>query len=449
MTLKVCLALPVFYPTFGGGPLRFLRYQPGLRKRDIQARVLAGTARAKDDSHGNGGDPKWDAYPIGSMLPVEDIDGIPVHRVRLPQQTSVRRTSIYFQALIALCREPSTRPDVIQLHSFERLEALFWLWRLRRLSIPLVYAIQIARPVRHRIAILRWAKRLMIRVFYNRFDGIVTSSEAIRAYLIGLGVQAPIVVIPNGVDLDHYRPGDDEERANTRASLGIQGSGPVVLSVGAISPRKGSDLLVEAWTKLLEDEPDAELVFVGPRHDRKSGGLDQFDTRVRELVAASPHPERIHFTGVRDDLPALYAAADLVVLPTSREGGTPNVVLEAMACERPVLITSFEGQSKAIGRPGFEFEQAERSPVALARAMAEILANSSRRDHLVRHGKDWVVSHLALSTSLDGFAEFYRQAARDALDSTLVHDSDLMKDKEEELGLAKTHAIAATSAESS
>jgi len=440
MTLKVCLALPVFYPTFGGGPLRFLRYQPGLREREIKARVLAGTPRSKDDGHLDE-DPGWASYPIGAMLPVEDVDGTPVHRVRLPPRTSVQRTSTYFRALIELCSDPATRPDVIQLHSFERLESLYWIWRLRRLAIPIVYAIQIARPVRHESAIMRVLKRLMIRVFYDRFDRIVTSSETIRDYLVELGVTSPIAVIPNGVDLDYYRPGDEETRTRTRAALGIRGPGPVILSVGAVSPRKGSDLLIEAFAALLEREPDAELVFVGPRHDRNSEGLGGFEARLRTGIASCPDPDRIHFTGVRDDLPALYAAADLVVLPTSREGGTPNVVLEAMACQRPVLITRFEGQSQAIGRPELEFAVAARTSDALARAMTGILADRTRREDLVRHGRAWVEAHLGLSSTLDRFADFYHQSAVRTLEPERVHA----------VGLEPTtpKPISATSVESS
>jgi hypothetical protein len=61
------------------------------------------------------------------MQTLEKIEGMPVHRVRLPTSTGVRRTSAYFRALSKLCGNPETRPDVIQLHSFERLESLFWL----------------------------------------------------------------------------------------------------------------------------------------------------------------------------------------------------------------------------------------------------------------------------------------------------------------------------------
>jgi glycosyltransferase involved in cell wall biosynthesis len=177
--LKLCLAHPIFYPTFGGGSLRFLRYQPGLQKRDVQTRVLAGTSRAKDAKHPHGV-LDWDRHPVGHMLPVESVEGVPVHRVRLPDETSVRRTSTYFRALIALCRDPATRPDVIQLHSFERLESLYWIPRLRRLGIPIVYAIQLSSPLHHRSRLVAALHPKMLRRFYDQFDGVVTQQRADR-----------------------------------------------------------------------------------------------------------------------------------------------------------------------------------------------------------------------------------------------------------------------------
>ena len=420
--LKLCLALAIFYPTFGGGSLRFLRYQPGLRKRDVSARVLAGTARAKDAFHASA-DPEddvrdWNAYPIGAMLPLDQVEGVPVHRVRLPNTTGVRRTSTYFRALIELCRDPETRPDVIQFHSFERFESLYWLARLRRLGIPVVYAIQIARPADRKRGPARLLQRWLVRHFYGGFDGVVTSSEQIASSLRELGVRSPIAVIPNGVDLETYRPADAAARARARDKLGLRSEAPVLLSVGAISARKGSDLLVEAWRKLLDQNPDAELVLIGPRHDRNRA--DDFEARLEGLIAQSPHPEQVHLLGVRDDLPELYAAADLVVLPTAREGGTPNVVLEAMACARPVLITPFEGQSSAIGRPGLEFAQANRSAEALARAIHALLGDPERRAGFALRGRHWVVEHLDMNRSLDRFAAFYRAAAERRLDAEAI-----------------------------
>jgi glycosyltransferase involved in cell wall biosynthesis len=434
--LKVCLALPVFYPTFAGGPLRFLRYQPGLRKRDVYSRVFAGTPRHKDDFHPIeppddplGGPTSKSAgarnsaihtVSIGQMLPIEEIEGLPVHRVRLPTKTGIHRTSRYFRALIRLCQNPETRPDVIQLHSFERLESLYWLWRLRRLDIPLVYASQIARPIRRfrrwgKLA--RWLHRTMLRVFYNSFDGIVTNSAKISDRIRSLGVDTPIAVISNGVDLERYHSCRDRtERLQARRALGVSGPGPIILSVGAICPRKGSDLLIEAWTKILQQHPDAELVLVGPRHDLNNPNLLGFRSKIEKLIAESRHPERVHLLGVRNEMNEVYAAADLVVLASSREG-MPNAVLEAMACERPVVLTPVLGQTRAIGRPGVEFEESDRSPAALAEAIGRLLTDPDRCCDLIRRGRNWVEENLDVEQSLDQLALFYRRAA----DRTLCH----------------------------
>ena len=115
------MALPVFYPIVGGGPLRFLGDQKGLRARGVDVRVLTGTPRAKDELHQPGQSPSdteargraWSAAKVGTMLPVEFVEGTPVHRVRLPARTGVLRTNAYFRALLDLCRDPETRPDVI------------------------------------------------------------------------------------------------------------------------------------------------------------------------------------------------------------------------------------------------------------------------------------------------------------------------------------------------
>lgn len=414
--LKLCLAHPVFYPTFGGGSLRFLRYQPGLAKRDIQTRVLTGTPRAKDATHPDA-PIDWLHRDVGEMLPIESVEGVPVHRVRLPDATSVERTSTYFRALIALCRKPATRPDLIQLHSFERLEALLWLPRLQRLGIPLVYAIQITSPIAHRTRLMTRAHRLMLRRFYGHFDGIVTSSERIASQLRELGSETPIAVIPNGVDLERYRPRGEDARKAARERLGLRGRGPVVLSVGAVSPRKGSDLLIDAWSRLLARHPELELVLVGPRPDPGTRKASPFDARIAEILAAAGHREQIHLPGVRDDVDALYAAADLVVLPTSREGGTPNVVLEAMASGVPVLLTPFEGQSIAIGRPGIEFVQCARTGEALTQAIGDLLANPLHRAALGETGRRWVEQHLDLDRTLDRFTDFYERAASRTLEA--------------------------------
>ncbi len=81
--INLCLASPLFYPTYGGSQLRFLRYLPGLKARGIDVRVVSGTPSAEDVTQGNSaGD--WSRYPAGTILPEEIVNGAPLMRVRLP-----------------------------------------------------------------------------------------------------------------------------------------------------------------------------------------------------------------------------------------------------------------------------------------------------------------------------------------------------------------------------
>jgi glycosyltransferase involved in cell wall biosynthesis len=82
-----------------------------------------------------------------------------------------------------------------------------------------------------------------------------------------------------------------------------------------------------------------------------------------------------------------------------------------MASGLPVVLTPFDGQSTAIGRPGIEFAQSARSVESLTRTLGELLANEPRRLELARRGRRWVREHVALDRTLDRFADFYDRAA--------------------------------------
>ncbi|MFP6655799.1 MAG: glycosyltransferase family 4 protein [Myxococcota bacterium] len=435
--VKLCIAAPVFYPTFSGAALRFQRYLPGFSQREIEVRILTGTPRAKDISEDEHGD--WPAMSNGDsgvavdsrdsvLEPSEHLGDVPIHRVTLPDQTGMSRTATYFRALLLLCENPSTRPDVIQLHSFERLESIYWLARIRKLGIPIIYVIQIARPATRGNFVDRLFKPAMLRRFYNSFDTIVTSSEVIRQYLLSLRIEKPVAVIPNGVDLERFKPAGAVVKVQRRIELGLGEGGPVIVSLGAISPRKGSDLLVEAFALVATQHPDARLVLVGPRHDLNNRGLAEFKKRLECLVNRVPHPERVHFMGLRETVLPFYQAADLVVLPTNREGGTPNVVLEAMACECAVVITPFEGQSSLLGRPGVDFEQTPRTAQDIARCMIDLIDRPDRSEALAKSGRDWVVQTMDQRISLDRFAGVYR-GARDGTLCQQQLDWPIAKDR--------------------
>ncbi len=146
-----------------------------------------------------------------------------------------------------------------------------------------------------------------------------------------LPAHAPIVVAPLGVDLEHFQPRDvDDESTLRRHSLNADV--PYVLFVGTAEPRKGLDVLLEAFAEVAREDRDVELWLAG----QAGWGTGPFVTQLEE----HPFKGRVRRLGFVDDdaLPALYRRARVVAYPSRGEGfGLP--VVEAMACGASVVTT--------------------------------------------------------------------------------------------------------------
>ncbi|MGC8476272.1 MAG: glycosyltransferase family 4 protein [Acetobacteraceae bacterium] len=178
--------------------------------------------------------------------------------------------------------------------------------------------------------------RRMIRGAIAGADGLIAVSAALRDALVGLGAPAEkVTVLRNGVDLRLFRP--PEDRAAARAALGL--AGPTLVSVGHLIPRKGHDLVIAALAAL----PGWSLMILGEGPERG---------RLEALAAAPSVAGRVRLLGARPhaELPAIYGAADLLVLASSREGWA-NVLLEAMACGTPVVASDIWGNPEVVRAP--------------------------------------------------------------------------------------------------
>jgi teichuronic acid biosynthesis glycosyltransferase TuaC len=183
--------------------------------------------------------------------------------------------------------------------------------------------------------------------------GLLAVSGALKADMAALGLpEDGIRVHHTGIDLDLFRPAD---RRAAKAALGV--AGPLLVAAGALLERKGQDLAIAAL-KLL---PGATLLLAGdgPDRARLEGLAKGADVR---FLGNRPHAE----------LPALLAAADVMVLPTVSEG-LANVWIEALACGTPVVTSDVGGASEAIDRPAAG-RLVPRDPEAIAAAVRELLA---------------------------------------------------------------------------
>ncbi len=194
----------------------------------------------------------------------------------------------------------------------------------------------------------------------RRADAVLATCGDEVDELRAMGVpEQRIAVVPCGVDVDMFRP---------EGPVAPRTSGPMVLSIGRLVPRKGVDTVIAALRQL----PDAELVIAGGRAD------DEEAVRMRELAAAYGLGHRVHVIGSvpREQVPSLMRAADvLVTVPWYEPFGM--VPVEAMACGVPVVASAVGGHLDTVAGCGLLVPP--RRPRALARALREVLDSPDRR----------------------------------------------------------------------
>ncbi len=178
------------------------------------------------------------------------------------------------------------------------------------------------------------ARRPRIEALLRRAAAVVAVSRSLGTLAQSMGASPErLATIPNGIDRALFGPRD---RAAARASLGWPPDQRVILAVGRLDPIKGLDLLVAALRVLTDrGRRDVGCRLVGEGAERE---------RLREAARAAGIADRVHLEGTVPpvELGTWYAASDCVCL-LSRSEGCPNVVLEALACGRPVVATAVGG----------------------------------------------------------------------------------------------------------
>ncbi len=197
-----------------------------------------------------------------------------------------------------------------------------------------------------------------VRTAGRAADGMLAVSEAMRNDMIALGMPGErIEAIVTGVDLERFAPRD---RATAKAELGI--AGPLVVSVGALIPLKGHEILLRAIVRM----PGVTLCIAGDGPDRK---------RLAGLIATLGLSGRVRLLGniPHTELARYLAAADVMALASEREG-MANAWLEALASGTPVVIPDVGGASQIV-RDSVAGRLVARTPEAFAAGIAGILAD--------------------------------------------------------------------------
>lgn len=308
-------------------------------------------------------------------------EGVEVFAVPMPRRITPGRDLVAVVRLARLLRR--LRPEIVHAHTPKG--GLLGMIAAGLAGVPVrLYSMRglpfmTAIGVRRRLLLAtEWLSCLLAH-------RVICVSHSLRATALehGLGAPGKLVTLlggsSNGVDAagrfdPDAPPGERVRREVLRNRLAIAAEAPVIGFVGRLVRDKGVQELATAWAAIRDRWPTAHLLMAGPREARDP-------VSAATLMRLHDDP-RVHLLGPVDDPREVYAAADVIVLPTYREG-FPNVLLEAAAMRRPVVATRVPGCVDAVVDGETGLLVAPGDPAALAEAIERYLREPVLR---ARHG---------------------------------------------------------------
>jgi len=208
------------------------------------------------------------------------------------------------------------------------------------------------------------------------------------------------LLIENGIDTAEYAR--RTPLADAKARLGIRPERLVIGAVGRLSPEKGFDLLIRAVDRLLQQGRDVELLILGEGDEA---------TNLQALIHQLGRGDRCRLLGYRADLRPCYEAMDLFALSSLREG-LPNVVLEAMAMEIPVVATAIAGVPRLVRDGGNGLLVPPGDLDALRAGLDRLLGDNALRDRFRRAGRTTVETDYSFARRMDRLRALYDEMLR-------------------------------------
>lgn len=334
--------------------------------------------------------------------PEEFIDGMHVRRFRNLSNHLAYHRQLYLPPGIALAPWRDLAAfDLVHIHSHRHLlEALVGAAALRR-HIPYVFTGGgTVPPIERYVLIKRVLDLIGANSILEHAAACVAVSEAEVPHYRAAGVEAArIRVIPNGIRLEDYAA--LPARGSFRQAYGL-GSGPLVVFVGKITPRKGVDVLVRA-IKLLP--PAVQLVV--------AGNFMMPEQPIRQLVAELGLGDRVHFPGLLlgDDKTAAYVDADVVAYPSTDEI-FGLVAAEALMCGAPVVVCDDSGCGEVVQAAAGGLLVPYGDPPALAAALGGLLDDPARRRACADSGRRFVERYLSWEVVAEQTRALYREVLR-------------------------------------
>jgi glycosyltransferase involved in cell wall biosynthesis len=361
-----CIVFVVNALTHGGAEIQVSRLARGLKRRGWRVGVVS-------------------MIPPEALVPEMEADGVEVHSLGMspgvPNPLAILRLRRILNSL---------RPQVVHSH----IAHANILSRVTRMVAGFPVLVCTAHNTHE------GGRALMMAYRYTDWLADLTTnvSEAgvTRQIETGSARAGRVVFVPNGLDLDTFRP-DPGLRQATRRGLGLAEEF-TWLAAGRIEEAKDYPNMVRAFAALAARRPETLLLIAGRGSQ---------EAEVKALVSATGLDRRVRFLGVRTDVPGLMNAADAYVMSSQWEG-MPLVLQEAAAVGLPVVATDVGGNREVVCDGVSGLLVPPNDSAALAAAMQRVLALApAARAEMGRRGRGHVDSQFGIHRVLDRWESIY------------------------------------------
>ncbi len=229
-----------------------------------------------------------------------------------------------------------------------------------------------------------------------RYERVLAVSEDLRQRCLECGVRSErCLLIENAIDTEEFRRKFNVVEAKNE--LGWSSRTFVIGAVGRLSPEKGFDILLRALAEIRGRGVDAELLLAGEGHEQP---------KLEALASQLGCREQLHLTGFQSDVRPQYQAMDAFALSSLREG-LPNVVLEAMALETPVVATRIAGVPRVIDDGVNGLLVSPGSVEELAAALLRLIHDEELRRRLGLAGRQTIETRYSFARRMQKIAAIY------------------------------------------
>jgi glycosyltransferase involved in cell wall biosynthesis len=338
-----------------------------------------------------------------SLIPVGEI-GEKIRALEIPVTSlGLRPGQFSLAALWSLVRElRSERPDILQTWMYHadllgllaaKLSGIQQVvWNIRSSNMDTSQYRKLTGLV---IRLCSWLSGLPRAVIVN--------SHAGQEFHADFGYHPRRwVLIPNGMDLDRFRP-DEDARRSVRAEFGLDLQTVLIGMLGRYDPMKGHPDFLHAAGLLTRSGVDAHFLLAGQ-------AVSPDNETLKALILEEGLAGRVHLLGRREDIHRLDAALDILAMSSVFGEGFPNVVAEAMACGVPCAVTDVGDAVFLVADTGRVVPP--RDPAAMADAwMTLVRSGAEYRHRLGESARRRVVENFSIENTVTAYEAFYSELA--------------------------------------